>query len=139
MTYIVARVTDGILRLPSEWDGKVVEVTQLEENRTDKQNKALHLYFSLLANKLQDAGVDMRQMIRQEVPITPTAHLLKETVWRPLQKALFGKKSTRELSTKDIDKIYAIMDKVIAERTGVRIEFPSQDSLYYSTIDFVQK
>ena len=37
--------------------------------RTDKQNKSLHLYFVLLADALNDAGLDMRKTLKPGVEI----------------------------------------------------------------------
>ena len=104
---------------------EMVSCKCLENRRTNQQNKACHLYFTLLAVALNDAGADMRKTIRQDVDIQWTNYGVKEFLWRPIQKALIGKTSTTRIKTKDIDKIYDILNKTIAERTGVSVPFPS--------------
>jgi hypothetical protein len=91
--------------------------------RTLKQNSALHLYFTLLADELNDAGFDMRKTLQVDIPWSPLT--VKEYLWRPLQEAYLLKKSTTQLDkTKDIDAVYDILNRVIAERTGIHVPFP---------------
>lgn len=100
-----------------------------QNTRTLKQNSSLHLYFTLLADELNSAGYDMKKTIRQEVDIPWNAYSIKEYLWRPLQEAQLGKKSTTELTTTEIDQIYDTLNRVIGERTGVSVAFPSIESL----------
>ena len=98
--------------------------TEKKEKRTLKQNNALHLYFSNLAEELNDAGFDMKKTIRVDIPWTP--YTVKEYLWRPLQEAYLLKRSTTELDKqKDIDAVYDILNRAIGERTGVFVPFPN--------------
>jgi len=99
------------------------------EKRTSLQNRALHKYFELLAEALNDAGYDMRETIRQDVDIPWTAETVKEYLWRKIQIAYLKKQSTTRLKKKEIDKIYDVLNKVIGERTGVFVPFPCIDNL----------
>jgi hypothetical protein len=103
----------------------VENVKVLGSIRTHRQNKALHLYFELLANSLNEAGADMRKVIRQEVDIPWSKDTVKEYLWRPLMEAQLLKKSTKEMDTTDIDVVYDTLNRVIGERTGVHVPFPS--------------
>lgn len=100
------------------------------KTRTSQQNRSLHLYFTLLAEALNDAGYDMKKTIRQDIDISWTAISIKEYLWRPIQDMMFKQKSTTRLKTKDIDKIYDILNKTIGERTGVYVPFPSIETMY---------
>ena len=92
--------------------------------RTLKQNAALHLYFANLAEELNDAGFDMKKTIRVDIPWS--AMTVKEYLWRPLQEAYLLKRSTTELERgKEIDEVYDILNRVIAERTGIHVPFPN--------------
>jgi len=94
------------------------------EQRTTLQNASLHVYAKLLAEKLAEAGLDMRKVIK--VDITPTPENVKETMIKPVMTSLFpDKKSTRELSTKEIQQVYEVMNRATAERLGISIEWPS--------------
>lgn len=103
---------------------------EVKDKRTSKQNRALHLYFRLLAEALNEAGYDMKAVIRKEVDIPWTMESVKEYLWRPIQKQYILEKSTVQLSTKNIDEIYDIVNRVIGERTGVFIPFPSFETMY---------
>jgi len=109
--------------------------SEIKDRRTSQQNRALHLYFTLLADALNEAGFDMRETIRQDVEIPWTPDTIKENLWRPIQKAYFKKQSTAHLKKKEIDKVYDVLNKTIGERTGVHIDFPNQINL----IDYEKK
>jgi hypothetical protein len=80
------------------------------DTRTIQQNKAIHVYFQLLSEALNEAGCDMRTVIRQEVDIPWTPQTVKDYLWRPIQKAYLQEKSTTRLKRKDIDKVYDILN-----------------------------
>jgi hypothetical protein len=46
-----------------------------------------------------------------------------------VQESQLGKKSTAQLKTDEIDKVYETINRVIGERTGVHVAFPSIDSM----------
>ena len=107
-------------------EGKNIQLSLsvVARTRTNRQNRALHVYFTLLGEALNDAGADMRSVIREgiDIPWTPTT--VKEYLWRPVQEQQLGKKSTTELTTKEIDEIYDTINRAIGERTGVHVPFP---------------
>jgi len=97
-----------------------------EKQRTLQQNSALHLFFRLLADELNSAGLDMRQVLKPGVEIPWTDENVKEYLWRPIQKAYTRKDSTKELNkTKDINNIYEILNRHLGEKLGIHVEFPS--------------
>jgi len=98
--------------------------------RTEQQNRALHLFFSKLADELNEKGLDMRTLIRQEVELSWTPYNIKEYLWRPLQKVLTGKKSTTKLDKiEEINLIYENLNRILIERTKGEINFPSFPSI----------
>jgi hypothetical protein len=108
---------------------EVLGVTHIGHLRTDKQNRALHLWFTMLAEALNDAGFDMKKTIRPELEIAWTGQTVKDYLWRPCQLAYLQKKSTKELDKEaDINAIYDLVNRIIGERTGVHVPFPSIDS-----------
>lgn len=106
---------------------EISEIIQKRKNRSNQQNKALHLYFTHLAEELNNAGYDMKKTMKVDISWTP--HSIKEYIWRPLQETMLGKESTTKLKSGDIDKIYDTINKVIGERTGVYIPFPCEEEL----------
>lgn len=102
-------------------------VTKEEEQRTILQNKALHKYFELLAEALNNAGWDMKKTLKEEVEIPWTKESVKNHLWRPIQEIMLSKHSTTELNTKNPSEIYAVLDRHLSSKTGVHVEFPKDE------------
>jgi hypothetical protein len=97
--------------------------------RTKQQNKALHVLFNLLAQTLNDNGLDMRKTLKPEVEIPWSGRSVKEYLWRPIQTAQLNKKSTTELTTKEIDEVFDTINKHLGEKFGFHVPFPSIEEL----------
>ena len=97
--------------------------------RTSQQNKALHKYFELVAEVLNNAGLDMRKALKPGIEIPWTKDAIKDYLWRPVQMEYLRKRSTTELTTKDIDKIYDILNRFLGEKFGLYEPFPSLEEL----------
>lgn len=98
--------------------------------RTDLQNRALHKYFSLLAECLNDAGLDAKRTLKPEIDIPWTPAMIKDLLWRPIQKAMTGKESTTELTSGEPNRVYEVLDRHLAEKFGLSVPFPSEDDEY---------
>lgn len=99
--------------------------------RTSTQNSALHKYFELLADELNLAGYDMKKTLKPTVDIPWDRDTVKDYLWRPIQEAMLQKGSTTELTTAEVDKVYKVLDRHLAEKLGVSIRFPSTDPEMY--------
>lgn len=97
----------------------------MPRQRTLSQNRALHLYFTMLAEALNDAGLDMRKVLKPGIDIPWTSKMVKEHLWRPIQKIYLEKKSTTELTTIDPTVIHDILNRHLSEKFGITVEFPS--------------
>ena len=106
---------------------QVMGVVPKVKIRTLPQNAAMHLWFTQLAEALNAAGWDMKKVIRFD--ILWTEFNVKENLWRPVQEAEFGKRSTTELATDEVSKIYEIINREIGIRTGVSVPFPSEEEM----------
>lgn len=100
----------------------------MDKQRTIAQNRSLHLYFTLLAEELNQAGFDMRRTLKPGVDIPWSLETVKEYLWKPIQNAQLMKQSTTELTTKEIDLVYDTLNRHLGEITGVSVTFPSQDT-----------
>ena len=102
------------------------------QKRTGQQNRSLHKLFKDVSDECMEKGIDLREVVREEVPIPCTPENLK-WMWKLLQNAMFCKKSTTELKkTGEIEKVYDVFNKILSERTKGEIilpDFPSQDGL----------
>lgn len=97
--------------------------------RTLTQNAALHVYFKLVADSLNSAGLDMKKVLKPEVDIPWTPVTIKEYIWRPVQKAQLKKNSTTELTTKEIDEIFDTINRHLGEKFGVHEDWPSIETI----------
>jgi len=130
---MIAEVKDGKVRLIGEVvkDGEYeVRFKKIDDTRTIQQNKSLHVLFKQISDECLDKGIDMRELVRDEVPIQCTPENIK-WLWKLLQNALFKTKSTTELKKSgEIDIVYDNFNKIISERTNGEVclpEFPSWD------------
>ena len=98
----------------------------MEPQRTTTQNKALHKYFELVGNALNEAGLDLRAILKEEVEIPWTPANVKDFLWRPVQKLQLRKESTTELSTKEINLVYETLNRYLGKH-GITVEFPNEE------------
>ena len=94
--------------------------------RTDRQNKSLHLYCEQLSQTLNDAGITQK-MVLQAIDIDWSADSIK-SLFRSLGRAKYGIKSTSELTTKQLTDIYDELNRIVA-KFGVHIPFPSEEEI----------
>lgn len=104
-----------------------VELTETPKGqRTLAQNRALHTYFGLVSDALNDAGLDIRAVLKQEVEIPWTPLNVKEYLWKPVQTLAVHKDSTRDLTKNEVSQVWEIFNRAIAKH-GVHVPFPSDD------------
>ena len=104
-------------------------ISRYMEKRTIQQNKSLHKSFELWADTLNGAGLNMRVVLKPTVEIQWTPEMIKEYLWRSVQKVQVGKKSTTELTTKEVDQIYQTLRHHFAEKYGIDLPFASIESI----------
>lgn len=106
-----------------------VKIIKEEKARTLTQNRALHLLFTQLSDQLNNSGLYMQKVLKEGVDIQWTPELIKEYLWRSVQKAQLGKESTTELTTKEIDKVFDTLVNHLGTKFGIELEFPSIETL----------
>jgi len=99
--------------------------------RTLQQNRAIHLYLRELSRALNDAGYDMKTVLKPSVDIPWTEEMAKEHLWRPIQKIMTKVESTSELDKLDVSEIYKVIDRHMSEKFGVHVEFPSDERMQH--------
>jgi len=96
--------------------------------RTLTQNRALHLWCRLLAEQLNDAGFDMKRVIKPEVDIPWTGPSVKEYLWRPVQEALLQKQSTADADRTEYTEVHEVLCRHLGQKLGIRApEWPRRD------------
>ena len=108
-----------------------------QKQRTDSQNRALHLYLTQVANELDRQGHTMQDVVKKitKVEIKPTMHNVKEMIWREIMKAQLGKESTTFLAKQeDIDKCYDVMNKWLGTYFEIHIPFPNDEQKQFEKV-----
>ncbi len=107
------------------------------KKRTLKQNAALHVYFTHLADELNAAGYTVQLVLQQKMDLDWTPSAVKELLWRPAQKALVQKKSTTELTKmQEIDVVYDHLNRHVSEKFGLHIPFPTDMGYQMSKLSY---
>ena len=98
--------------------------------RTSRQNNALHLFYSFIANELNESGATYKYVgiTGKEFETPYTTDIIKDFIWRPIQVAMFKIKSTKKLDTDKMNQIIDVIIKAFAVK-GVVLVFPSIETL----------
>ena len=91
--------------------------------RTSKQNNALHAYLRDVSEQMCAQGMDMREVLKPTVEITPTMQIVKDHMWKPIQAKVVDKTSTADLTTQEVDMVYQVISKHLAEKFDIVVPF----------------
>jgi len=107
---------------------KVVELSEKQNSRTLSQNSAIHLYCEMIAEMFTDMGqmFTYRGVKGVDMEIKYTMELVKSTIWKPIQQALFGVESTTQLTTKQVSEVAEQIEMFFAKQ-GIDLPFPSKN------------
>ena len=103
-----------------------------EETRTLAQNKAIHLMNTWIANELNNAGLDIRKVLKPGINIPWTQTAVKEFLVKPIMKVMYNKDSTTELNkrNKEIENLYNVLMRELGEKLGIEyMKFPNEEDL----------
>lgn len=107
----------------------VHQISKTTHERTSPQNRSLHLYFTHLAKELNDAGFNVQKLLKHTIEIDWNEKLIKELLWRPVQIALLGKNSTKDLEkVGEIEVVYEHINRYVGELAQVYVPWPSEEN-----------
>ena len=95
----------------------------VQPTRTNQQNKGIHAFCNEVAKQMEARGLDMKTVLKEGVPISPTKERIKEYMWKPIQKALTGKESTTAINKKQVNEVYEYLSKLLAEKYDINVRF----------------
>ena len=104
---------------------------EIAKQRSEQQNKSIHLGCSHIAQVLNEAGLDMRVVLKPDVQIPWSTTSVKDHLFRPIMKAMTSKDSTTELlkSEGEIDTIWETLMRHLMEKFHIEyINFPSYET-----------
>jgi len=108
---------------------EVETLPTLDDLLQANSTKGLRIYFDLVAEALNDAGKDMRIVLAPKaIMLWWDSNTVKEFLWRPVQKAQLNKRSTTELSTKEIDIIFETINRHLSKHIP-NIPFPNIEDI----------
>lgn len=111
--------------------GQIVELGLYKYTRSTLQNDSLHLYCKLIAEALNNAGYSYSivSILTGELTEIPfTMEIIKESLWRAIQIASFGIKSTTKITSREINQIIDIITDFLAQK-GIRVDFPNKNRI----------
>ncbi len=110
-----------------QWEqGKTVMYHIKDATRSDKQNNAMHLWFRQIAEELNDAGFSIKHPFDDDFEIPFTEVLVKETLYKPVAKAMYDKNTTTKLTTAELSNVAETLIRWLSEHKQVYVPFPQQ-------------
>ena len=97
--------------------------------RTKRQNRALHKLLSDISDELNDSGLYMQIVLKPTAELLWTPEMAKEHLLKPFIWAMYRKRSTTELDTKQIGDAMNAMCDHLAKTTGKAFDIPSIESI----------
>lgn len=94
--------------------------------RTPQQRKALEVYCRMVADELNRNGITFTKFFREGYSVPWSQEIVKDNVWRPMQIAMTGKKSTTEAATTEYPQIYDAINLKLSEH-GIHVPWPEKD------------
>ena len=104
---------------------RTIELKEIKKTRSNLQNAALHLFFNMIRDELNNLGLEFNYEGLKGLNISTryTQNIVKSFIWRPIQITLFDIESTKDLTTGQINEISDILIKYFGEK-GIRLSFP---------------
>lgn len=114
----------------------VIDIHLPAEYRTIKQNRALHLFFKWIAIEFNNIGMTFNYtgLKGGVIQLPYTGILIKETLWKPIQKSLFDIESTTKIDTNQINQILDVLIKFFGDM-GIDIKFPNKFDKFVDEIN----
>jgi hypothetical protein len=96
--------------------------------RTNQQSKAMHLYFTMVAEELDRQGESFQNIVSKlkNAEIRPTPENIKQ-IWKEFQIAMFNKKSTTELEKGEVDRVYEMFNAWLGREFEIFVPFPNSE------------
>ena len=97
-----------------------------KKQRSLAQNNSIYAYCQMVASGLNDSGQEM-YIPHLESTVPWSKEGIKLLWWAAIQDALLDKKSSTQLAPNEVSQVYDVMAKVLAEKHGLDIPFPSSE------------
>lgn len=108
-------------------DGELVtiEILNISNQRTLPQNRAIHKWCELVAEELNDAGLDIKKFYEGGMDIPWSKETVKEHIWKVgMEYHHLPDTSTTKLTRTQVNEVYDICNRALGAR-GVHVDFPT--------------
>lgn len=95
--------------------------------RTLKQNRSIHVFFEEVSRECNDRGIDMKVLV-SNLRVDTSPESIKD-IFRQIGLVKFGKKSTADLTTKELMDCYEEFNRLLGNN-GLHCPFPSSEFNY---------
>lgn len=111
--------------------GQEVEITikKVTKQRTSLQNRSAHLWHTQVAEAFNEAGLDIKMVLSKDLEHPWNGILVKELIWRKAQTSMYGKRSSKQLTTKEQTEVFEVINRYIGEEFGIHVPWPCIDTL----------
>lgn len=100
-----------------------------ERKRSLPQNNSLHLFCNNLAGELNGKGYYMQLVLKPDYELKWDTKSVKENLYKPIAKALYGVDSTTKLDTDQVSKVHHQLMLMLVEK------FPELDYIDFPSIE----
>ena len=84
----------------------------------------------MLADALNDAGLDVQHTLRHDISLPWSGPAVKELIWRPVMIAMTEKDSTTQMDTIEPSQIYEVLNRHLGEKFGIFVPWPCEETQY---------
>lgn len=99
-----------------------------EGKRTLKQNASLWKYCTMLAESLNNAGLEIHmEYLGKSIDVPWTKDSAKERLWNPIMTAMFKVKSSTKLERSQVSAVYEVLSRHMGEQHEIVVPFPSDE------------
>ena len=111
-----------------EKQGSFTMKYKLEKSITRSQMNSVWHYCERLSTALNDAGLDMRKVLKEEIEIPWNKYSVKECLWSPVQESMFQTQSLSESPKAAVSKVYDVLNLHLINKFNVSVSFITHPS-----------
>jgi stalled ribosome rescue protein Dom34 len=97
------------------------------KKRTEPQNRSLHLWFTQLAEQLNECGYE-KQITIGSVAVPWTLETVK-ALYKKIALHMYEKEHTSDLTTVELQAVNEVLNRALAEEGITHIPFPSAEEM----------
>ena len=94
--------------------------------RTSKQQAALEVYCRMVAEELNEKGITMTQFFKGGFEVPFSQQIVKDHLWKPIQKVVLGIESTTDADTCGYNQVFEPLNLKLAD-WGIHVPWPEKE------------